>query len=125
MTKQITLEERKISIEVMDQNGITEEKEIDFNFCDQYLSIMRAPSPSSKEGVTPGEMEIRLAIIEKLKAAKDKKVVILEDTEHTLLRADVNASKFRIMDQAIVDLKKAVDNAEDVEIKEVKKKKAV
>ena len=125
MTKQIQLETRKISIEVADQNGITKEQEIDLNFCDQFLSIMRAPPPNSREGVTPGEMEIRLSIIEKLKAAKDKKIVILEDTEHTLLKADVNASKFRIMDQAIVDLKKAVDNAEDVEIKEVKKKKAV
>ncbi len=113
MTKQIELKTVKITLG--DQG-------IDFDYAEQLIGIMGNPSPTGQGGCIPSEMHIRLSIIDKLKRAKG--AVILDDSEWALLEADLSATKFRFVHEEIVSLNEAVKDAEDVEIKEVKKKSA-
>jgi|1_EtaG_2_1085319.scaffolds.fasta_scaffold02178_1 hypothetical protein len=124
MTKQIKLETREIMMSTRDESGKVKDLPYKFDFRTELQLIMEAPSPRGDGGTTPGDMFKRLSIIGKLKAAEGKGAVILDDDEYQLLAADLEATKFRIIDQAILDLSTAVKNAEDVEIKEVESKEA-
>ena len=124
MTKQIKLKTKEMQMTVRDASGMTSSQTVPFNYARELIGLMEAPSPRSDGGTTPGDMFKRLSIIGKLKAAEGTGAVILDDDEYQLLAADLEATKFRIIDQAILDLSTAVKNAEDVEIKEVKAKEA-
>lgn len=71
----------------------------------------------NREGMALDEMEERLAIMSKLANSDD--TVILEDAEWRRLRDVMKAEKWAVASEDIVNLMKAVTEAETVKIEEV------
>jgi hypothetical protein len=89
-------------------NTESEDKETSF---DVYSSLIK----QSQEGMTLDQMESRLAIMGKL--AKANGTLVLEDAEWKSLDDCLKSQKWLVASQFVVDLCKAVSDAEQKEAK--------
>lgn len=88
------------------------------DYREQLLVILRAPS-DPRAGVTFEDMERRLPLIGKIKAAEG--YVLLRDDEWREIRDAFKAYRFPSVIEAVAEMGRDIEGAETVEIKEVEK----
>ena len=89
----------------------------------EQLTILISLPNKSMGTFSLGEMRLRIPIVEKLDAAARTKEaeILFEDAEYTLIQKELELSIWGGVSKSALALADAVENAEVVEIKEVKK----
>lgn len=114
---------RKINVEdykvqVTTPNG---EKELPYNVVNSFENVLLASGPATKQKLNMSQVLKNAKIADKMKqTVKNKeKYVLLEESEYSLLKASFE--QFQMFGVNEVELCKRVNNAEIVDVKEVKK----
>ena len=112
-----------IKVELKEETMIVNNIEEKFNYEANLINALNRPPEDKRSGQVIGfsllEMKKRMDILNKIKEAND--FVLLEKNEFAELTKCLDAQKWIVLDQTIINFIDDVKNSEKVKVDEVKK----